>query len=174
MSRSSLTTTLPAIPIWVSVFAFATVHESTQLILSLILSLLSIHLLRIQSKAPPRFFAYALITCCTITLFTIIPLPISLYYTFMGTKSELVLFSLTEGEANWQPLAFRPRTHTIWLAFSFSILLYGWACASIFTHIRRFKVIAKQIFAGVGSILLSQDIFLDEPHLPRSTPPMPI
>jgi O-antigen ligase len=56
-----------------------------------------------------------------------------------------VQIGLQEAGTTWQPLAFRPRTHTIWVAFLFSTLLYGWACASIFTHIRRFKIVAKHI-----------------------------
>ena len=145
MFRSSLKTILPAIPIWISVFSFATVHESTQLILSLILSLLSIYLLRLHSKTPPKILLYSLFCCCIITFCTIIPLPISLYSSLLGTQSALSKVGLMETNATWQPLAFRPRTHAVWILFSFSVILYGWACASIFSHVRRFKIIAHQI-----------------------------
>ena len=106
MSRSSTTAILPAAPIWLSVFAFATVHESTQLIISLILSVLSIYLLRQQSKNPPRIVFYSLVICCTITLFSVVPLPISVYSMVMGTKFALAEPGLSESNAQWQPLVF--------------------------------------------------------------------
>lgn len=145
MSRSSTTSILPAAPIWLSVFAFATVHESTQLILSLILSLLSIHLLRHQYKKPPIILTYSLILCCTITLFCLVPLPISVYSALVQSKYHLVEVGIQETNAQWQPLAFRPRSHATRLALLFSTLLYGWACGSLFTHIRRFKYVAHHI-----------------------------
>ena len=145
MSRSTTTSLLPAAPIWLSVFAFATVHESTQFIISLILSALSIYLLHQQSKKPPRIVFYSLIICCTITLFSLFPLPISVYSTFMGVKYTLAEVGLHETNAQWQPLAFRPRQHATHLILLFSTLLYGWACGSLFTHIRRFKYMAHHV-----------------------------
>ena len=145
MSRSSTTSLLPAAPIWLSVFAFATVHESTQIVISLILSVLSIYLLRQQSKNPPRLIFYSLVTCSTITLFSIVPLPISTYSMVMGSQFKLVEPGLLESNAQWQPIAFRPRQHTTQLILLFSTLLYGWACGSLFTHVRRFKYMAHHV-----------------------------
>ena len=145
MSRSSTTSILPAAPIWLSVFAFATVHESTQLILSLILSLLSLYLLRYHCKKPPVIVKYLLFLCCTITLFTLVPLPISVYSILNQGKYHLVEAGFQETNTQWQPLAFRPRNHATHLALLFSTLLYGYACGSLFTHIRRFKYVAHHI-----------------------------
>ena len=153
MSRSSTTSLLPAAPIWLSVFAFATVHESTQIVIFFNLSVLSIYLLRQQSKNHLCIIFYSLVTCCTITLFSIVPLPISSYSMVMGSQFHLQV-GLLESNAQWQPLAFRPRQHATQLLL-YSTLLYGWACGSLL-H----TFVGLNTWPTMWCIVLSLSLFL--------------
>ena len=150
LSFFSRTIIFLALPIWIAVFSFATVHKSTLLIISLILSLLSIQILhkyatKEEWKAPHIWFQRAFYLIILFSFFSLIPIPHSLYTICMGKQSILSEIGLTETQAQWQPLAFRPHEHLIWFAFSLSVLLYGYACGNVFFRVRKFKVMAKHI-----------------------------
>ena len=145
MIRSLNTTVLLALPIWCSVFIFATVHQSVLVSITLILSILSIYLLHEQNKPLPKIILFPSICVLFTMIFSIIPLPVSWGNSLLGGHQDLRLMGLDVISAEFQPLAFRPKAACIWIAFLCSCALYGWACGSRFTHVRRFKLLAHQI-----------------------------
>ena len=145
--NSSIQTIPISIPIWIAVFYFATVHELAQSIAMILLGFASLYILATHAKKPPKKIVLLLCICVGFMLFGVIPVPISLHHQLQPNIANLSSVGLQEANAQWQPLALRPRNGLLGVLLFLSCSLFFWACSSFFYRIQRFYRLGKILIA---------------------------